>query len=229
MKLASLTFVGNTGSIASVNLILREQMNLSGYRIESRQVQWTLPSNIVLLGGVQPLSPTSLAVQFPSPPPTIMTEWELFRAFAAERDAAAGTLLKIIPGSAITPATQPVPPLPNNLGNASPFPSIRTVTGVEVRIIAPDGTVGHARYFVPDANYAAEDVLVLRKADGTGFFMAKAGRNVSSIVPFSPGQYRLRLTYRRDNRALVSGSPVFSEAGNKADEVVAIDIPWQTN
>jgi hypothetical protein len=44
-------------------------------------------------------------------------------------------------------------------------------------------------------------------------------------IPFSTGQYRLRIIFRRANRDFVSGSTVFSEAGNNADEVVAIDVP----
>jgi hypothetical protein len=36
-------------------------------------------------------------------------------------------------------------------------------------------------------------------------------------------QYRLRLTYHRNNKARVSKSQTFSEAGDQADEVVTMD------
>jgi hypothetical protein len=46
--------------------------------------------------------------------------------------------------------------------------------------------------------------------------------------PFPPEQYRLMLTYHRDNRARVPTSPVWSQAGSTGPEVVAVDIPLQT-
>jgi hypothetical protein len=98
---------------------------------------------------------------------------------------------------------------------------------VELRIVAPDGKVIHARHFLPDENYVSEDVNVLRKADGTGFFMVKHD-NSSSGIPFSLGQYRLKLTYHRNNRVLVPKSQNLTQAGNQTDEVVIIDIPLRT-
>ncbi len=85
----------------------------------------------------------------------------------------------------------------------------------------------HARHFLPDNDYLPEAVSVLRKADGTGFFMIKPGGGLSGI-PFSLGQYRLKLTYRRNNKADVSTSQILSQAGDQADEAVTLDIPLQT-
>jgi hypothetical protein len=115
--------------------------------------------------------------------------------------------------------------LPGNTTSVSPL--AQAFFSIEVRIVAPDGNVVHARHFLPDDNYVSEDVNVLRKADGTGFFLIKLDANLSGI-PFSLGQYRLKLTYRRDNRTIVSASRILSEAGNQADEIVALDIPSQT-
>jgi hypothetical protein len=42
------------------------------------------------------------------------------------------------------------------------------------------------------------------------------------------GEYRIRLTHRRDNRPADPESLVLSEAGNTAPEQVTIDIPWHT-
>jgi hypothetical protein len=94
---------------------------------------------------------------------------------------------------------------------------------VEVRIVAPDGTVLHSRHFLPDEDYATQAVHVLRKAYGTGVFLV-----MPSGTPFPLRQYRLKLTYRRDNRARVAGSPVWSQARNREDEAVTLDIPLQT-
>jgi hypothetical protein len=40
------------------------------------------------------------------------------------------------------------------------------------------------------------------------------------------GEYRLRLTYRRDNTATDAGSTVLSQAGDTSDETALIDVPW---
>jgi hypothetical protein len=94
-----------------------------------------------------------------------------------------------------------------------------------LRLVASGGVGGHTRTFLPDSAYApVEDVRVLRKADGTGFFM---------VMPVGPGvaagQYRLEMTYHRDNQAAAPASQVFSEAGHSAPEEVIIDIPWRAH
>jgi hypothetical protein len=67
-------------------------------------------------------------------------------------------------------------------------------------------------------------VRALRKADGTGFFLfVPAANAVGSHL--TPGAYRLRLTYRRDNRVAIANSQVFSQAGDTGPEVVTLDIP----
>jgi hypothetical protein len=41
------------------------------------------------------------------------------------------------------------------------------------------------------------------------------------------GDYRLTLTYRRDNHKLDADSQVLTQAGDRGDEVAEIDIPWE--
>jgi hypothetical protein len=78
-----------------------------------------------------------------------------------------------------------------------------------------------------DTIYSQITAKVLRKNDGAGVFIV-------APVPGSPGsslpqaEYRLVLTYRRDNRAFDSKSDVLSEAGNTGTEEVSLDLPWQT-
>ena len=70
----------------------------------------------------------------------------------------------------------------------------------------------------PIATIIPQMARVLRKVDGTGFFI---------VVPAAvPGQYRLKMAYRRDNRSADPDSQVLSEAGSSAPEHVTIDIPW---
>jgi hypothetical protein len=98
--------------------------------------------------------------------------------------------------------------------------------GAELRIAPSGGTASHARYFLPDDAYTTvNDLRLLRKADGTGFFLL-----VPTASPggsrFAVGQYRVRLTYRRDNTLVDRESLVLSEAGNTAPERVTLDVPW---
>ena len=84
----------------------------------------------------------------------------------------------------------------------------------------------HTRHFLPGDAYAPlEGARVLRKADGTGFFLVMPG-SLPSGTHLVTGQYRLRLTYRRDNRVADTTSVVLSETGNSAPEQVALDVPW---
>jgi hypothetical protein len=225
VKLAAVTFAANEINVESVTLLLRESLNLSGYRIESRPVKWQLNLNVDGETGIETVLINRLEA-LPDPI-TIDTEWELFYSFEAERDLSDGTVLTITPGSE-TPVSTESATIANEPGSVDSTVSLtrpaQFVTGVELRIVAPGGDVIHSRYFLSEDNYPRKDVLVLRKADGTGFFIIKPGS-----IPFTPGQYRLTLHYRRDNRDFASGSPVYSEAGNTTDEVGALDIPWQTH
>ena len=218
VKLAAVNFGGDRISIASVALLLREPLNLTGYRIESRLVTWPLSPEHGVVINTQALPPGA----------TVGTDWATYSTFEAQKNLPAGTALQILP--------QDDPPGPPS-GSAAAHPigvdaggverAHRVLFSRELRVVAPDGTVVHKRQFLPDDNYIAEAMWVLRKADGTGFFMIKpSGGPVGTS--FSLGQYRLKLTYRRDNRAFDPAGRILSQAGDRADEVVTIDIPLQT-
>jgi len=101
-----------------------------------------------------------------------------------------------------------------------------TPQGTDLRLVPTGKTAEHMRRFLPDDTYTRRDARVLRKRDGTGFFVVPAAPSPGS--PLEVGQYRLAMTYHRNNQAIGADSQVFSEAGNTADEKVKIDIPWQT-
>jgi hypothetical protein len=93
--------------------------------------------------------------------------------------------------------------------------------GVDVRLVGPRDKGGHVRRFLPENVYVPTEGRLLRKADGTGFFIMASS--------FEVGHYRLKMSYRRDNRDVDPECQVYSEAGNRDLEHVNIDIPWQTN
>lgn len=197
-KIAALNFASTGFDIESVVLLLREPMNLTGYRIENRLVEW--PDNHEGVIDAQTSSEEEVSEQ----------GWTTFHLFETERNLAAGTTLEITADANVEPASLDL------ISHVS--------YSVELRLIAPNGNVVHSKHFLPDTDYVSEDVSVLRKADGTGFFMIHLDESLNAL-PLSPAQYRLKLTYHRNNRTRVPTSQVFSQAGNDADEMVTLDIP----
>ncbi len=98
--------------------------------------------------------------------------------------------------------------------------------GVTLRVRLSGQTGGHMRRFLPEGAYAGVDARVVRKADGTGFFIVVPAATLQG-TQLIPGQYRLKMVNRRDNRSIDPVSQVFSEAGNSGPEQVKIDIPWK--
>ena len=86
--------------------------------------------------------------------------------------------------------------------------------GVHLRVVAPDRTVQHDREFIPKLEYTGVPFHALRKADGTGIFLAP-------LASMAPGKtVNLSFLYHRDN-----GTVAFTEVGESGDEVVSIDLP----
>lgn len=213
VKLAAVKFAANRIDLESVVLLLQEPVDLTMYRIEGRLVTWPLSPARGVVIDAQALSGGEPGDQ----------SWVAYHTFATEKILPAGTTLEIQPGSAI-----PISPTGLvGVDAASIDPPRRIFYSIEVRIVAPDGEIVNARHFLPDDDYASEDLKVLRKADGTGFFIIKLDGGLNAI-PFSLGQYRLKLTYHRNNRTRVSTSQIWSQAGIDADEIVTLDIPLQT-
>jgi hypothetical protein len=98
--------------------------------------------------------------------------------------------------------------------------------GAELRLRTPDGAPGHARQFLPASAYAAvpaAGLRMVRKADGTGVFLC-----LENAAAITPGDYRLELTFRRDNLTQDPGSLVLRQAGDTDPERVILDLPWTT-
>jgi hypothetical protein len=96
-------------------------------------------------------------------------------------------------------------------------------SGARLRVVGSDGAgaPGHERDIRPAADFAdvpATDLRMLRRADGTAFFLHRA------TGPLDPDAYRLTLTFRRDNTTRDPESPILSQAGSTAAEVVTLDI-----
>jgi hypothetical protein len=125
--------------------------------------------------------------------------WRSYYTFRGEDPLPAGTRLRARSGSRANALAETADvhdrfiAAPGQPG-AIHFPDHR----VDLRLQTPDGQIEHLRSFLPSAAYtpaALQDWRILRKADGTGFFLFTAGgQNIT------PAEYRLSFTYRRDNR-----------------------------
>jgi hypothetical protein len=98
---------------------------------------------------------------------------------------------------------------------------------VRLRVRTPSVGSGHTHEFLAPSNWVTVAPRVLRKADGTAFFLL-----IPSMQPpgsaLNAGAYRLCFTYRRNNTALDPTSQVLRMAGDSSSELVTIDVPWKT-
>jgi|GEM_PF-476606 len=157
--------------------------------------------------------------------------WRTYYAFTGEEPLPAGTRVQVFSSDeAGAPATQQ-PGLTRRFVATLVDPgSIHLpASGAALRLVSGRADIAHARSFLPEQDYQSiADVRVLRKGDGTAFVVI-----VPSTAPpgsqLEPAGYRMRLTYRRDNRVLDPGSVVLIQAGSTADEVVTLDVPWSSH
>ena len=98
--------------------------------------------------------------------------------------------------------------------------------GADLRLVSANAQPRHTRRFLPDASYVADTTArVLRAADGTGMLVFIPGVGPAGTA-LAAGEYRLQLTYRRDNTSLDAGSTVLAQAGDSSAETASIDVPW---
>ena len=151
-------------------------------------------------------------------------EWVPHFGFAGESVLASGTRLRLFSG---TPSAAP-PAAPNvaqrfigGVGERGRRQFLRGLADLRLRNVR--GAVEHSRLFLRDG-YAPAAVRVLRKRDGTAFFVFPPVGDAT----LSRGEYRLTFEYRRDNTARLPDSPILSESGDRDPETAVLDIPGQT-
>jgi hypothetical protein len=154
----------------------------------------------------------------------VPSEWAPYYAFGEEPRMPAGTRVRVYPGNANAAPQEEPGVIRRFAASGTDGGRLRLPPeGAELRLAQNAGEGGHARQFLPDDAYIpVEGARLLRKADGTGFFILGPE---SAGYRLTGGQYRLRLTYRRDNRVEDAGSLVLSEAGSTAPEHAKLDIP----
>lgn len=153
--------------------------------------------------------------------------WTPYYVFGQEARLPAGKRVRVFAGSRSDAPDEEEPGVVRHfMASLGEHGQLRLpIDGTDLRLVAPGEASGHTRTFLTDGAYTpVGDVRVLRKADGTGFFMV-----MPAGPTFATGQYRVKLTYHRNNKVADPDSQVFSEAGNSTPENVTIDIPWQAH
>ena len=193
LKLTGVTFGISNPNEESVALLVREATNLSHHAI-----QW------------RPIGAPD-------------TGWQTYFTFGDEVPLSAGTQVRVFGGRADQAALPRPPRAEWRFGAPADGQGVLRFTpeGVELRVLSAGLGVAHSRGFVPSSDFVPlSDIRVLRKADGTSFFVFSASEALTR------GTLRLALSYRRDNRINDPGSPVLSVIGDISAEHVEVQIPW---
>ncbi len=142
--------------------------------------------------------------------------WTLWHAFGDEERLLAGTRVRVHAAPPVSSGPREPGVVLRSAALAGESGGLRLSTrGADLRVVAPDGAVGHTRGFLgPDA-YAPVSVQVIRKADGTSVFLLPGGDAAARSV-------RLQLTYHRDRQ---DAGRTFRQAGDARAEQVILDIP----
>jgi hypothetical protein len=210
VKLVAASLGSQQPESENVTLLVREAVDLTGYRIEKRDL---------------------LTVAGTEPPPVNLDDptstWISIYEFGSESIIAPGTQIVINSGNPDNPS----PALPRisqrfRATAGTPGDVLFTANAVDLRLVDSLGKVIHARRFLNGTtSYTAVGFHILRKADGTAFFLLPTG---FPSAGFLPGSYRLTMDFRRDNTATDPESIILSAAGQTAPETVILDVPSST-
>jgi len=152
--------------------------------------------------------------------------WAPYYIFERGSKLPAGSRLRVFAGNRTDALSDEPGVIPHFVAQLDERGRLRlSEDGAQLQVRARGLTGGHNRGFLPADEYVSLDARVLRKADGTGFFVLAPGAAPPGSELLA-GQYRLKLAYRRDNRATEQNSQVFGQAGDSHPESTTLDIPW---
>jgi hypothetical protein len=208
VKLVAVSFGSLQPEDERITLLIREPINLTGHRIEKREVA---------PGPPLALDSTDAALSI----------WTTLYEFGPEPMAVSGTRIVIFSGN---PDNPPAPESRTwhrfRAPTGAPGDVQFTTDAVDLRIISPQGDILHARRFLNDTTMVQSvGFRLLRKADGTACFLLPPA---TLGAGFSPQSFQITLVFRRNNTAIDPGSLVLSAAGLTSAEAVVLDIPWTT-
>jgi hypothetical protein len=145
--------------------------------------------------------------------------WTAYFLFSNEEETLGdGTQVRLFSGDAS--AAPPRPPGTTQRFVAIDPPSAEVhfpASGVELRLLAPDGTVIHQRQFLPDGDFTPTAMRAIRKVDGTAFFLFPAAGVTL------PSAFALRLSFAFARNAGTQ-LPTLRQAGDETAETANLDV-----
>lgn len=206
-KIVAATLGSQNAVDERITLLIRDSTNLTGHRIEKREVA---NGSVFSLDGTDEAAPA----------------WVPIYEFGSEDTMPAGTRVIVVSGPTDDPPTAEPRTVkrfraqPGNDGDLQ-----FTSDAVDLRLVGPRGNVMHARRFLGSAAMVGPvGVRLLRKADGTACFILPASPDTS----FPEGPFQMTMEFKRDNKAFDPDSLVLSAAGQTTPETAVLDIPWAT-
>ena len=143
--------------------------------------------------------------------------WIGYHEFGAEPPLPAGTRVRLHAREDAEPTDEAG--LVHRVRDPGGPPLRFSAESTELRVVDAAGEVLHARGFPPANRFQpVAGAGVLRRADGTAFFLAAPGLAAGSA-------HRLEARYRRDNRSVDPGSEVLGQSGDRGEERVRLHLP----
>ena len=146
--------------------------------------------------------------------------WVSFYTFRQESTLPAGTQIRIHTGGETQQPTEPFAPptMLHRYANElleTRIPRLRS-SNETLRIVHVNGSAGHTRIFDNDTSYKNQPVKILRKKDGTGFFIVPEAEE----KPLE-GSFKGRFMYIKNLRGSLT---VLRESGSDHTEFVEINV-----
>jgi hypothetical protein len=154
--------------------------------------------------------------------------WQRHHVFPSRALLPAGTVIELRSGSPTGPDADPNPPAAGVVRRyvaESPDPgAVQFGARAQFRLVSPLRDPEHRRSFLPSTVFEAVNAAVIRKRDATACFLVPLPLPQPQPDSAPVAQYRLRLTFRRDNRTQEPDSLVLQQAGDSRDEVAELLI-----
>jgi hypothetical protein len=189
LKIVAQTFSSGDPNLETVTVLVREQTNPSGFSLEWR--------------------PIPDPVNDPNP------DWTTYFIFGTEASLADGTQVQVLSGAPADVDHDVGVTLRFVAADASQAAVEFPAAGVELRLLSPAGVVVHQRAFVPDGTFAPIATSLVRKKDGTAFFL------LLPVGAAAPAAFRLSFTYVR---APTDTLPGLRQGGSELPERIALDV-----
>jgi hypothetical protein len=189
LKIVGQTFSSGDPNLETVTVLVREQTNPSGFSLEWR--------------------PIPDPVNDPNP------DWTTYFTFGTETALADGTQVHVLSGAPAAVDHDVGVALRFVAADASQAAVHFPAAGVELRLLSPAGIVVHQRAFVPDGTFAPIATSLVRKKDGTAFFL------LLPVGATAPAAFRLSFTYVR---APTTTLPGLRQGGSELPERIALDV-----